>query len=118
MISYRHNYAALHYTPQRASRERRQILLVQTNPATASRSGRSRTTAPSADILSRIDRALKASGVGAAAFGREALGDPNLVAQLRAGRRIRYTTKLRIVHCLTKYETANGRKSAEETPRS
>ena len=37
-------------------------------------------------LRERIDRFLEETGMSASRFGREAVGDPNLVADIRAGR--------------------------------
>lgn len=79
------------YLPQRAPRERRAF-----RPVT--QCDRRGGTGPL--LLAQIDTALAIHGLSAPAFGRLAVGDPHLVAQLRAGRRIRYGTGARIRRCL------------------
>lgn len=39
------------------------------------------------DLLKRVERHLRRTRMSPTAFGREAAGDPNLVKQLRNGRR-------------------------------
>jgi tRNA-dihydrouridine synthase len=48
-------------------------------------------------LLLRINRHLRRTGMSPTRFGREALGDPNLVQQLRAGRELRDATARRII---------------------
>lgn len=57
-------------------------------------------------LLLRIERHLRARQVPPTRFGREALGDPNLVAQLRAGRELRTVTQQRILRYLEQKELA------------
>lgn len=51
-------------------------------------------------LLTRIDRHLRRSGMSPTRFGRNAVSDPNLVQQLRAGRELRPRTAQRIVNHL------------------
>ena len=48
-------------------------------------------------LLLLIERHLRRTGVAPTRFGRAALGDPNLVPQLRNGRELRPKTARRIV---------------------
>lgn len=57
-------------------------------------------------LLHRIDAHLRAHRMTPTRFGREALGDPNLVAQLRQGRQLRAATVRRILNYLTSSERA------------
>jgi hypothetical protein len=50
-------------------------------------------------LIARIDAFLEACGQSASAFGREAVGDPNFVRDLRAGRE----PKRRLVEKVTSY---------------
>lgn len=55
-------------------------------------------------LLHRIDAHLRAHRMTPTKFGREALGDPNLVAQLRQGRQLRTATVKRILNYLAASE--------------
>lgn len=55
-------------------------------------------------LLQRIERHLRARRMTPTRFGREVLGDPNLVDQLRAGRELRSATAQRIVDYLNDNE--------------
>jgi hypothetical protein len=56
-------------------------------------------------LLSRIERHLRIRRMSSTRFGREAVGDPNLIAQLRDGREPRAATIQRIVDYLDANET-------------
>jgi hypothetical protein len=47
-------------------------------------------------LLPRIERHLRRTGLSATAFGRESIGDPRLVADLRCGRYVRPSVARRI----------------------
>jgi tRNA-dihydrouridine synthase len=47
-------------------------------------------------LLPRIERHLRRTGVSATTFGREAVGDPRLVADLRSGRYLRPSVARRV----------------------
>lgn len=51
-------------------------------------------------LLQRIERHLRAKRMPATRFGREAVGDPNLIAQLKDGREPRAATVRRILDYL------------------
>jgi tRNA-dihydrouridine synthase len=51
-------------------------------------------------LLPRIERHLRRTGVSASAFGRDAVGDPCLVADLRRGRYVRPSVARRIEACI------------------
>lgn len=51
-------------------------------------------------LLLRIERHLRMRRMSSTRFGREAVGDPNLIAQLRDGREPRTATIRRIVDYL------------------
>ena len=55
-------------------------------------------------LLLRIDQHLRCTGLSPTRFGREVLGDPNLVQQLRQGRELRPATLNRVLA----YLEANG----------
>lgn len=47
-------------------------------------------------LLAQIEKFLKRRGVAASTFGREVMGDPGLVAQMRAGRSVTLRTEKKI----------------------
>lgn len=47
-------------------------------------------------MLIEIERFLRARRMSPTRFGREAVGDPNLIAQLKMGRELRAATRRRI----------------------
>lgn len=55
-------------------------------------------------LLRRIERYLRAKRMSPTRFGREALGDPNLVQQLKDGRELRTATAQRVVDYLNDNE--------------
>jgi len=57
-------------------------------------------------LLHRIDRVLRNTSMPQTRFGREAIGDPNLVRQLREGRQLRPRTVSRVLDYLSKRERA------------
>lgn len=50
-----------------------------------------------ADLLRAVDRFLDETGMKPTIFGKKALGDGNLVAQLREGRELRSSTRGRVL---------------------
>ena len=48
-------------------------------------------------LLHRIERYMRAKRMSPTRFGREAVGDPNLIAQLKDGRELRAATVQKIV---------------------
>ena len=52
------------------------------------------------DLIHMIDAHLSQTGTGAAAFGLAAVGDPNFVRNLRAGREPRRKTVQRVLAAL------------------
>lgn len=50
------------------------------------------TLASDAQVLSEIERFCKAHNMGITTFGRAAIGDPNLVANMRKGRSLTLKT--------------------------
>lgn len=63
-------------------------------------------------LLRRIELFLKQSGTAPARFGRDAIGDPNLMRDLRNGRELRARTAERLVAFL---ETREVRDAAPRT---
>jgi 2,4-dienoyl-CoA reductase-like NADH-dependent reductase (Old Yellow Enzyme family) len=61
------------------------------------------------ELLTGIERFLKRTGMGATGFGRQAVGDPNFVADLRAGREPRRQTTARAMEFILEHEVAKGR---------
>lgn len=54
------------------------------------------------DLLRRIERHMRRNGMSATRLGREAVGDPRFVADLRAGRAPRAQTAERVERWLAK----------------
>ncbi len=57
-------------------------------------------------LLLRIERHLRLRRMTPTRFGREAVGDPNLISQLRDGRELRTATAQRVVDYLDDNECA------------
>ncbi len=55
-------------------------------------------------LMQRIERYMRARHMPPTRFGREAVGDPNLIAQLRDGRELRSATAQRILDYLEENE--------------
>ncbi len=55
-------------------------------------------------LLLRIERHLRMRRMSPTRFGREAVGDPNLISQLRDGRELRGATAQRVVDYLNDNE--------------
>lgn len=55
-------------------------------------------------LLQRVEKHLRRSGVPQSRFGREALGDPRLVTDLRKGRELRPKTAQRVQAYLDAHE--------------
>lgn len=56
-------------------------------------------------LLLRIERHLRLRRMTPTRFGREAVGDPNLISQLRDGRELRAATAQRVVDYLNDNES-------------
>jgi hypothetical protein len=63
-------------------------------------------THPSEDLLSEIDGFLAQTGIAPSIFGRDAVGDPNLLRNLRAGRELRSATAKRVRDFITSHQVA------------
>jgi hypothetical protein len=59
-------------------------------------------------LLRRIELYLKQSGTAPARFGRDAVGDPNLMRDLRNGRELRTRTAERLAAFLESREAPNA----------
>ncbi|MFL6725205.1 MAG: hypothetical protein ACJ8FS_01670 [Sphingomicrobium sp.] len=55
-------------------------------------------------LLQRIERHMRAKRMSPTRFGREAVGDPNLISQLKDGRELRAATAQRILDYLNDNE--------------
>ncbi|MGE5721573.1 MAG: hypothetical protein ACM3YM_03855 [Sphingomonadales bacterium] len=55
-------------------------------------------------LLRRIERHLRASGTAPSRFGRDAVGDPGFVTDLRSGRQPRAATVSRVITFLDEWE--------------
>jgi hypothetical protein len=51
---------------------------------------------PTETLLAEVERFLRKTGMAQTAFGDQALGDPNLVSNLRGGRELRHRTLLKV----------------------
>jgi 2,4-dienoyl-CoA reductase-like NADH-dependent reductase (Old Yellow Enzyme family) len=56
-------------------------------------------------LLHRIERYLRSTKMTATRFGRDAVGDPNFVTNLRDGRQPRQTTLTRVLDFIERAET-------------
>ena len=56
------------------------------------------------DLLARVEAYLRRSAVPATRFGREALGDPNFVSDLRRGREVGNDVAARVLGFLARAE--------------
>ncbi len=59
-------------------------------------------------LLQRIEHHLRRRRMTPTRFGREAVGDPNLVPQLRDGRELRTATAQRVIDYLDDNEPQEG----------
>lgn len=55
-------------------------------------------------LIQRIERHMRENRMSPTRFGREAIGDPNLVTQLRNGRELRARTLQRLIDYLAEHE--------------
>lgn len=58
-------------------------------------------------LIRKIERFLRRTGMPASRFGRLAVGDPSLVANLRNGREPRARTEQRVEHFMNIWEQPN-----------
>ncbi|MDP8994356.1 MAG: hypothetical protein M3N07_05125 [Pseudomonadota bacterium] len=59
-------------------------------------------------LIARIERYLERSATSPTRFGREVLGDPNLMRELRRGRELSSRTVRRVAAFLDRAEAALG----------
>jgi hypothetical protein len=59
---------------------------------------------PTKTLLSEVAQFLRDTGMAPSAFGHLALGDRNLVSDLRAGRELRHRNFLRVKKFMSSYE--------------
>jgi hypothetical protein len=55
-------------------------------------------------LLARIERCLRATGTKPTSFGRDSLGDPSFVFDLRKGREPRSATTIRVLKFIEELE--------------
>ena len=55
-------------------------------------------------LLREVEKFLRRTSVTAARFGREAMGDPRFVFDLRNGREPRHPTERRVEHFMNEYQ--------------
>ncbi|WP_262504353.1 hypothetical protein [Sphingobium sp. KCTC 72723] len=61
------------------------------------------------DLAARIERSCATAGITPSRFGRDAVGDPALVADLMTGRRnMREQTRVRVLAALTRMESGKA----------
>lgn len=58
---------------------------------------------PDTELLGRIDNFLGATGMKPTTFGKQAIGDQNLVFALRGGRDLRTSTRERVLKFIADY---------------
>lgn len=59
-------------------------------------------------LLVRVERCLRTTGISAARFGRDSVGDPRFVSDLRRGREARNRTTQRVLVHIEKLEAAKN----------
>lgn len=105
MIAYRHNYAALAFVPK--PRKRRPILSLRPGrrrKGVRPFKGHTHAARPAVDLLPRIDRLIHTHDLNETRIGRNAVSDPNLVRDIRGGRRLRDVTRGRLLAYLDRIE--------------
>lgn len=65
-----------------------------------------------ATILSEAERFIADSGIPPTTFGRRAIGDANLIDNLRAGRELRRATEARVRHFMASHNAAEQQGAA------
>lgn len=66
------------------------------------------TLASDADILNLIEGFCKRHDMPPTTFGRKAIGDANLIDNLRAGRELRRATEARVSNFMASYQPAQA----------
>lgn len=66
------------------------------------------TLATDADVLRKIEIFCEARGIGVTTFGRAAIGDPNLVSNLRSGRSLTLKTANAVVDYIANQMAIEG----------
>lgn len=66
------------------------------------------TLASDADILKQIEAFCEAQSMGVTTFGRAAIGDPNLVSNLRSGRSLTLKTAKAVLDFMVAHEGRNS----------
>ncbi|MET3826534.1 hypothetical protein ABIC16_002227 [Sphingomonas sp. PvP055] len=66
------------------------------------------TLASDADVLAKIEAFCEANGLKPTTFGRLALGDGNLVSNLKAERSLTLKTAARVLDFIATYQPANS----------
>jgi 2,4-dienoyl-CoA reductase-like NADH-dependent reductase (Old Yellow Enzyme family) len=61
------------------------------------------------DIAAEVERFIARTGLPVTSFGRQAVGDANLVANLRAGRELRRATEARVRTFMASYRPSDAR---------
>ena len=61
-----------------------------------------------ADLLDSVESFLSETGLAASKFGRDAMNDPNFVADLRGGRDYRESTKKKVLRWINDNSTAEA----------
>jgi len=70
------------------------------------------TLASDADILSGIERFIAEHGLPPTTFGRKAIGDANLIPNLKDGRELRRATEAKVRRFMAEYESRNHDRAA------
>lgn len=70
------------------------------------------TVATDAELLNRIEQFTKRHKLPPTTFGRKAIGDANLIDNLRAGRELRRSTEARVLAFMLSYASPIEQKEA------
>ncbi len=70
----------------------------------------------SEQFLSRVEAFLRASGLKPSEFGRQSVGDPNLVLNLRRGRSPTLATADKVLAFIERLEAEDAKKSRNRQP--
>jgi len=68
---------------------------------------------PEHELLDQIERFLAATGMGQTAFGKGAINDANLLAQLKGGRELRRDTRARVTRYITDHSCGGAAVSSD-----